>query len=58
MQSNFKIDQFDPEHLRQANKKLDKHILSAYAHQKTNDRYKKNVFHKSLWHRFMGLFKK
>lgn len=49
---------FEPKHLKEANLKLDKHVLSANAHKKTNDGYKKNVFHESLWHRFMGLFKK
>ena len=53
MQTNF-----EPKHLKEANIKLDKHVLSANAHKKTNDAYRKNVFHESLWHRFMGLFKK
>ncbi len=58
MPNKSNIDNFEPKHLKEANLKLDKHVLSANAHKKTNDRYKKGVFHESLWHRFMGLFKK
>ena len=53
MQSNF-----DPVHLKHANEKLDKHVLSANAHKKTNEGYKKDVFKESLWNKFLGLFKK
>ena len=48
---------FEPKYLKQANKKLDKHVLSAHAHQKTNDGYKKKIFKDSLWHRFLRWFK-
>jgi len=58
MLSNSKFDAFEPKHLKRANEKLDKHILSANAHKKTNDKYKKDIFHESLWHKFIGLFKK
>jgi len=58
MPNKSNIDNFQPKHLKEANLKLDKHVLSAHAHKKTNDGYKKNVFHESLWHKFMGLFKK
>ena len=52
------MDHFEPVYLREANEKLDRHVLSAHAHKITNDGYKKNVFHESLWHKFVGLFKK
>jgi len=53
MQSDFK-----PVHLKAANAKLDKHVLSANTHKKTNDEYKKQIFSESLWHKFLGIFKK
>ena len=49
---------FEPVYLKLANEKLDKHVLSARAHKKTNEEYKKNVFNESLWHKFIGLFKR
>jgi len=49
---------FDPVSLKRANKKLDKHVLSAHVHKKTNEGYKKDVFKESLWHKFLSLFKK
>lgn len=49
LNSHFKIDLFQPVHLRHANQKLDKHVLSASEHKKTNDAYKKSVFKESLW---------
>ncbi len=52
------FDDFEPLHLKSANEKLDKHVLSAHVHKKTNDAYKKNVFKESLWHKILGLFKK
>ena len=52
------MDNFEPVHLKNANAKLDKHVLSASAHKKTNDGYKKNVFKESLWHKVLSLFKK
>ena len=58
MPNKSHLDDFEPVHLKHANEKLDKHVLSANAHKKTNDAYKKNVFHESLWHKFIGLFKK
>ena len=48
---------FEPTHLKRANEKLDKHVLSANAHKKTNDGYKKKIFKESLWKKLMGLFK-
>jgi len=51
MQSNF-----EPVHIKLANEKLDKHVLSARAHKKTNEEYKKNVFRVSLWDKFRALF--
>ena len=53
MQNNF-----EPVHLKNANEKLDKHVLSAHTHKKTNDDYKREVFKESLWDKFLGLFKK
>ncbi len=53
MQTNF-----EPVHLKAANEKLDKHVLSANVHKKTNDRYKNNIFKESLWHKVLGFFKK
>jgi len=58
MLNKSRLDHFEPEHLKSANEKLDKHVLSAHAHKKTNDGYKKNIFKESLWHKFVGLFKK
>jgi len=58
MRNKSNIDNFYPKHLKAANLKLDKHVLSATAHKETNDEYKKNVFHESLWHKFTRLFKK
>jgi len=49
---------FEPKHLKRANIKLDKHVLSAHAHKKTNDGYKKKIFKDTLWHKFIGFFKK
>ena len=49
---------FEPKHLKHANDKLDKHVLSAHAHKKTNENYKKDIFKESLWHKFVSLFKK
>jgi len=48
---------FEPTHLKRANEKLDKHVLSAHAYKKTNDGYKKKIFKESLWKKFVGLFK-
>ena len=58
MPNRFNIDNFEPRHLKEANTKLDKHILSANAHKKRNDEYRKHIFHESLWRRFMALFGK
>ena len=49
---------FEPVHLKNANEKLDKHVLSANTHKKTNDDYKRKIFKESLWHKFIGFFKK
>ena len=58
MQNRPNIDNFEPRHIKEANAKLDKHVLSANIHKKINDEYRKNVFHESLWRRFIALFKK
>jgi len=47
---------FIPVHLMNANAKLDKHVLAADTHKKTNDGYMKDVFKESLWKKFVGLF--
>ncbi|MDQ7083737.1 MAG: hypothetical protein Q9M36_01870 [Sulfurovum sp.] len=49
---------FEPVQLRKANKKLDKHILSASVHKETNAVYKKGIFKESLWHKLLSIFKK
>jgi len=49
---------FEPVHLKHANEKLDKHVLSANVHKKTNEGYKRNVFKESLWDKVLGFFKK
>lgn len=49
---------FEPVRLKEANAKLDKHVLSAHTHKKTNDDYKKKVFKESVWDKFLGFFKK
>ena len=53
MQTNF-----EPKHLKHANEKLDKHVLCANAHKKTNDGYKREIFKENIWHKLIGLFKK
>jgi len=57
MLNKSNLDNFKPVHLREANEKLDKHVLSANVHKKTNDAYKKDIFKESLWSRIKGLFK-
>ena len=52
------MDDFDPVHLKHANKKLDRHVLSAHLHKATNDTYKKEIFKESLWDKFVGLFRR
>ena len=47
---------FEPVHLKHANDKLDKHVLSANVHKKTNDGYKKEVFKESFWEKIKGIF--
>ena len=47
---------FEPVHLKRANEKLDRHVLCANVHKKTNDGYKKEVFKESLWEKLKGLF--
>ncbi len=49
---------FEPIHLKRANEKLKKHVLSAYEHKKKNDDYKKDVFKESLWEKIVGWFRK
>jgi len=48
---------FEPVHLKRANEKLDKHVLSANAHKKTNDGYKKKIFKESLWVKIKNYFR-
>jgi hypothetical protein len=57
MPNKSTLDNFEPLHLREANEKLDKHVLSANIHKKTNDAYKKDIFKESLWSKIKGLFK-
>jgi len=56
MPNKSNIDAFEPVHLKHANAKLDKHVLSANVHKKTNDGYKKEVFKESLWEKIKGIF--
>jgi len=49
---------FEPLRLKAANAKLDKHVLSAHTHKKTNDKYKRKVFKRTLWDKFLGFFTK
>lgn len=58
MPNKSNLDDFKPLHLRSANEKLDKHVLSAHVHKKTNDAYKKDIFKDSLWHKILAIFKK
>jgi hypothetical protein len=58
MPNKLAIDDFEPKHLKEANEKLNKHVLCADAHKKTNDGYKKNIFKETLWNKFIGIFKK
>lgn len=44
---------FIPVHLKKANADLDKHSLAP----KEDDKYHKIHEHRSLWQRFLGLFK-
>jgi len=57
MQNKSNMEHFEPIHLKEANKKLDKHVLSASLHKKTNDDYKKSIFKESLWQKIVNLFK-
>ena len=45
---------FTPVHLKQANEKLDEMLLSV---DKKDEQYKEAESKKSLWERFLGLFK-
>ena len=58
MPTKSNMDDFDPVHLKHANKKLDRHVLSAHLHKATNDTYKKEIFKESLWDKFVGLFRR
>lgn len=51
MRNNFK-----PIYIKKANIKLDKYILLAKTHKKTNQNYKRELFKKTLWEKFLGLF--
>jgi hypothetical protein len=52
MRSDFK-----PVHLKQANAKLDRHVLSSERYQKQNDIPKDENVQMSLWQKFLGFFK-
>jgi hypothetical protein len=52
MRSDFK-----PVHLKQANAKLDRHVLSSERYQKENDIHEVENVQMSLWKKFLGLFK-
>ena len=58
MPNKSHLHRFEPVHLKEANEKLDRHVLCANVHKQTNDGYKKDIFKVSLWDRFVGLFKK
>lgn len=49
---------FLPVHLMNANAKLDKHVLADEAHKRSGKTLKKDVLGKSLWEKFVGLFKR
>jgi len=51
MRSDFK-----PLHLKQANAKLDRHVLSSGQYQKENDIHKDENVQISLWQKFLGFF--
>ena len=48
---------FEPMHLKQANAKLDRHVLSSELYQKQNDIHKGENVQISLWQKFLGFFK-
>lgn len=48
---------FIPVHLKKANADLDKHSLAPMDDDKDDDKYDERQEHKSLWQRFLGLFK-
>ena len=48
---------FKPVHLKQANEKLDRHILLSQRYQKQDDAHKDGNVNNSLWKMFLGLFK-
>ena len=52
MRSDFK-----PLHLKEANAKLDKHVLSLPPYQKDNKVIYNDKGQTSLWKKFLGLFK-
>jgi len=58
MPNKYSIDSFEPTHLREANRKLNKHVLSANIHKKTNDAYKKDVFKESLWTKLKNIWRR
>jgi len=50
---------FEPKHLKKANKTLSKHLRAVEVHADTNKVYKKELFNKpSLWKKFLNLFDK
>lgn len=52
MRSDFK-----PVHLKEANAKLDRHVLLSERYQKYDDSHKAQSVKISLWKKFLGLFK-
>ena len=49
---------FEPVQLKEANRKLDKHVLSANKHKEKNKVYKKEVFQETLWEKVLSIFKR
>ena len=48
---------FEPVHLQQANAKLERHVLSSERYQKSDDSNQDGTEKKSLWKKFLELFK-
>ena len=48
---------FEPVHLKEANAKLDRHVLSLNQYQKQNDIPKDENVQISLWQKFLRFFK-
>ncbi len=48
---------FKPVHLKQANDKLDRDLVSSPRYQKQNDMHQGENVQTSLWQKFLGFFK-